>query len=90
MAAVTIKYLGNFLLITEKKQEEMVINNEECVSSLIVKLRKKYNNKMFDSPMTMVWVNKILCDKDTILHQGDEITLHHKDELIIGTLVGGG
>ena len=48
MAIVTVKYLGNFLLITEKKQEEMVINNEECVSSLIVKLRKKYSNKIFD------------------------------------------
>ena len=90
MASVTIKYLGNFLFATGKKQEEMVINNDECVSSLMIKLRKKYGNKLFDSPMTVVWVNKILCNKDAVLHQGDELTLHHKDELIIGTLVGGG
>lgn len=90
MAAVTIKYLGNFLLVTGKKQEEIVINNDEYVSSLMVKLKNKYGNKLFDSSMAMIWVNSILCDKDTSLHQGDEITLHHKDELIIGNLVGGG
>ena len=90
MAIVIVKYLGNFLLATEKKQEEIVIDKDEQVGSLIVKLRKKYGDKIFDSPMTVVWVNKILCDKDAVLQQGDEITLHHKDELIIGTLVGGG
>ncbi|MBI4721601.1 MAG: MoaD/ThiS family protein [Candidatus Stahlbacteria bacterium] len=90
MAAVTIKYLGNFILATRKKQEEIVIDKDERVGSLIDKIRKKYGDKLFDSPMTVVWVNKVLCDKDTILQQGDEITLHHKDELIIGTLVGGG
>ena len=90
MSAVTIRYLGNFILITGKKQEEMVINEDESVSSLMVELRKKYGNKRFDSSMTMVWVNKILCQRHAVLHQGDELTLHHKDELIIGTLVGGG
>lgn len=93
MAIVTIKYLGNFSLITRKREEEISIKKNENIYSLTNKLRQKYGRKFeksFDNPMTVVWINNTTCDKDTVLHQGDELTLHHRDKLIIGTLAGGG
>jgi MoaD family protein len=85
MKKVTVKYLGNFSLITRKRREKITLEEEKKLGDLINKLSQKYGKKLSNSltsEATTILVNGSPKDKNTTLHDGDE--------LVITTLVGGG
>jgi molybdopterin converting factor small subunit len=85
MAVVTVKYFGNFSMLARKRNERITIGENENIGSLLKGLGQKYGWKAarsFAGEMTAFLVNGVVSERDMILHHGDE--------LIIATLVGGG
>jgi molybdopterin converting factor small subunit len=85
MAVVTVKYFGSFSALTRKRNERITVGESENIGSLLKGLGQRYGWKLAGSlaaQTTAFLVNGIVSEGDTILHHGDE--------LIIATLVGGG